>query len=1044
MATKTENYNLGIFDYNDNLSTPSNIQIEKHRFLRIDTQLYGLYNIFGNGVISGWDVSDNAYNVDNGISIRVKPGKGVISYTATETKYSYKLNNLPSNKTLYIYAKLINSITEIKSAIFVYSEEQNSNSNNILISKIITGSNSILSIDNTVKEEIGFKSIIDDQISLHKHRGSPSKIDLTKEVKNQLPSYRLDSINIDKIKGGIIDSNLLPVIDHNQLKNNGVLSHAQLDTFVDLLSRDNRDLLGEITSSNFIKQTISLKHNYNDIDNGYVNTFIYIPGVSSSSLDDSVSTTANINTSEKCISGTAASTENIVTVNYNEDEDFDNYYSINKLQINNGVKLDKNVTNNLILENFENKKNSQNVSSFSVSLENTKDDNEVLYDSDNVNEGVLGGKFISSAKYKTVYTKNLNNIDASNYDTLSFYVKSSNSNHKPVFMYFVHENENGEEILSEEYDILTTNEIVNNFEEREYDITGDARSNLTKLIIYTEDIDDDFEFYLDSILLKNKTLYQKDGEIIFRYNAQANVKFHSLDYDIDTSDNTEINIRIRVSPDNNFLTFSDYTGFLKDGEVFNKTGNAIEINVQFKTSDNLETPILNNLILNIKTSSDENGYTVDSKNDFEKGEGKNIYFKDEEIEIQGKINVEGISYLTNGTLQEIDGNNIPILGFDGSNALFSLNELGEFNSGLDNPLCMYRDIDKKYLVCDTYHDRIMLYDKNGIFIKGIGSSYWKSNDFYVVASSFNPENDILYIACSNKMEKDFINIENISIYVGSNLIQLSSSNAEVLDMTSSGYVFQIKLKSNIKTSIELDINNLRLFLKNDSFDLPFKIDDNVKEVYSNRGLTIFYGDFIFMDGIINPVYCYIENNNWIFGSSAEIYNRQSENSEYVFEKDFIPYASYNEYDIVNNLIVNSKNNLLLNDFTLGSYGRYNDSYLYCCGIYEKSEDNSESIDSDIDFINKGFDQIKKYAGKVLIVEEQGEQIIFSYDSPDGLYPSNIKKDGDYLWISESSFVGGSGRIIKIDLDGNIVNSIMGNYRIIKGLDISDNELLISL
>ena len=67
----TQYYSLAFFDFGDQLDTNLNVQKEIDRFMVIDKQLYGLYNIFGNGVINGWDVINNGYTVDNGISVSV-------------------------------------------------------------------------------------------------------------------------------------------------------------------------------------------------------------------------------------------------------------------------------------------------------------------------------------------------------------------------------------------------------------------------------------------------------------------------------------------------------------------------------------------------------------------------------------------------------------------------------------------------------------------------------------------------------------------------------------------------------------------------------------------------------------------------------------------------------------------------------------------------------------------------------------------------------------------------------------------------------------
>ena len=57
MAGKTRHFGLAYFDYKDRLDTSISVKLERDRFLTIDDQLYGLFNIFGNGIVRGFRVS---------------------------------------------------------------------------------------------------------------------------------------------------------------------------------------------------------------------------------------------------------------------------------------------------------------------------------------------------------------------------------------------------------------------------------------------------------------------------------------------------------------------------------------------------------------------------------------------------------------------------------------------------------------------------------------------------------------------------------------------------------------------------------------------------------------------------------------------------------------------------------------------------------------------------------------------------------------------------------------------------------------------------
>ena len=82
---QTRYYSLAFFDFGDDLSTAISAEKEFNRFVVIDKQLYGLYKIFGNGVIEGWNITDAGFTANEGISITISEGMGIIDYRASET-----------------------------------------------------------------------------------------------------------------------------------------------------------------------------------------------------------------------------------------------------------------------------------------------------------------------------------------------------------------------------------------------------------------------------------------------------------------------------------------------------------------------------------------------------------------------------------------------------------------------------------------------------------------------------------------------------------------------------------------------------------------------------------------------------------------------------------------------------------------------------------------------------------------------------------------------------------------------------------------------
>ena len=76
---------------------------DSRRMLTIDRQLLGLFQVFGNGVISGWNV------VSSGpLTVSVLPGTGHIAFLAAQTSDAVSVGPLPPNSSNYIYAQAMN------------------------------------------------------------------------------------------------------------------------------------------------------------------------------------------------------------------------------------------------------------------------------------------------------------------------------------------------------------------------------------------------------------------------------------------------------------------------------------------------------------------------------------------------------------------------------------------------------------------------------------------------------------------------------------------------------------------------------------------------------------------------------------------------------------------------------------------------------------------------------------------------------------------------------------------------------------------------
>lgn len=315
MAGFTNFYKLAYFDLQDRLNQGINVQREIDRFVMIDSQIAAIYDVFGDGVISGWSVFDNGFSDTAGISIGITSGSGIISKKASQTVVPRFINNIPANSTVNIYATAVGSTPLTRQVKFQYSLTFVS-IDSILIATVVTGNSSITSVNNSVRTSVFYQQTILDEINAHKHRGTPTKIDLNREVKNELSGARIDGFDASKITTGRLDKDRIPTIKHTDLDNVGVLTHAQLDTLAESLNDINQELFGNITSINLLKQIIFVKSKFSNVDRYFLNTSSYIPGVSQANFIDTDASTATIDNNNGCIIGLDSGTSYLYTKNF--------------------------------------------------------------------------------------------------------------------------------------------------------------------------------------------------------------------------------------------------------------------------------------------------------------------------------------------------------------------------------------------------------------------------------------------------------------------------------------------------------------------------------------------------------------------------------------------------------------------------------------------------------------------------------------------------------------------------------------------------------
>ena len=305
-------YRFGYIEPNQDLS--ENIDLDELRFKAIENQMYNLYQIFKNGIIEedpsvpSWRIQtySNEFKLTK---ITITSGKGFVSYKAGNTITSKDVTSptIPSTvgiSKVYVYA-YENANTAVTGDVdFIASLTQiNDTVNYISLGYLeINVASNLISLFETNRQDITLFSTLSYLIKNHKHiggTGNPSPIDLSYEVKNQITSENISSVDAAKITTGIIDSSRLPTISHTSLEDKGNLTHDQLETaLLAVVNNDANDKMSDLSIANRLQMLIALKKSggvgFTFIDSTQINTLTYVPGIyPNTSANSSTGNSAN-------------------------------------------------------------------------------------------------------------------------------------------------------------------------------------------------------------------------------------------------------------------------------------------------------------------------------------------------------------------------------------------------------------------------------------------------------------------------------------------------------------------------------------------------------------------------------------------------------------------------------------------------------------------------------------------------------------------------------------------------------------------------------
>lgn len=1037
MAGSTQYFGLGFFDFGDALGTDFAGQVEIDRFVFIDKQLYGLMSIFGNGVISGWTVA-----AEESFTISISEGFGNINFIAGRTTFPFTIEDIQPNSINYVFAKVKNRTTFAEDVDFIISTSRNLNDPNfLLLAEVTTGPSSITNVDNSIRQEIGFLELIKAAIRLHKHRGgslNPSKIDLSSEVKGQLPSFRIADFDAEKITTGTFDLTRMPVLNHSDLTNVGLLTHPQLDTFVKTLEVSNKEIFGEIGTANLLQLILAMKLIHDDPDSAFyisdrtfdenmINEIAVIPGITPNTYIDFDNTTAEVNLEQHYIKGVPPATGTSFFVTYNTGLAWRQSYSLdNVIVVGDTVTLafnDDDESNIVTIEGFESA-TSPGQSLAGGSGGQTLFTKETLIISDNADitasssstnviEGFYSGEFTHRQSFRNRYTKEFTEgQDWSTYDSFVVNVKCLDSIHGSVKMYL--EDSNGEQ--STEFIILDQDEITensdpqqNNFEMRVIDLaTVLFRNDVKKIVFFTDDLENPFSFFVDFINIQRAVLLPESGKIILRYSSAVRLIFSTLSWTSIEPTGTDIKVRARSADGTAFLTRADWTPFLISGDVVNLEGTDIEVEITLLPDDDrITSPVLQSFRILLLTEAEVDGFAIDSSTEFARGTSENVTLNSSptSIELQSPVYVDSYYFCLGNTMNQIHeettdsgstfaqgelaifGTNTPV----SPNQVFKTIEDGKNRvslSRLFGPRSVRRKDKRTFVIADTYNDRVLEFDEEQNLLAGIGSiNYEHGSKTFPISACVDTRTGILYIVWSRRISFKTVNVSKITLQTSTEKIQLirdfdkinGLTTSELESVNSEGQIMAVHLSSqNAGLAETYPSNSTFLFVSGDALTSGTSTDSVFySAVATALGIPVFIGKFAYIDGIFSPTWADKTDDDGFIISNGTVAIK-----EYEFESSLDETIS--RTTTVSNIIETDKNNNLIfgsnimefSPFIPGRAEKIDDNTLLIGGLRPGGIEGTPTTDAPFNFrVVSGSDDNKTTQKQVL------ENLFFGGSTP---------------------------------------------------------------
>jgi hypothetical protein len=838
---RTNKYQLGYFEQDDT----TNATTETQRWQSLDAQLFALFQVIGNGILTGWDLL-----VSDGLNITVSPGSGHVAFVAVESSESFTIEGLLQNTTMYVYAEIQEDSYWTKNVNFAaYTSLRDNDDTSLYLGSLTTNGTSVTAISTDGRVFLGFLSLINQAVSDHRHIGgvnNPDPIDLSSEVQGVLNQQNIPDLDASKIKTGSLDPDRIPKIDHETgLNNNGTLTHSQLDAFVETLSIPDNKLMGEVSTINLLQLVLALKHQYPDIDEYLVNEIAFIPGISPDNYVDMVNTTAEVDYrtfaegGQHTITMTPIAGLTTYTRIWDTEDDFED--STNSNVFIDGDSVCLSTTNNeLTLDQFD------DIDSWTVFTEDLSSAPTTLTldSTESVIAPTSGQINVTNQETEMalVIKKDFDAQDWSTYDFLTFYLKTEDVEHGD-WIFYLSDSVSGIQnsyflALERNTPTINVDTLENGWQEIRIDLRGFVRTSINQIALYTStqlgwDNSKPFDLNIDNFFLSTGNFYEDDGYVRVVYGSPLLVNFSRLRWDAVIPSDTQstgvvFKARTRVSNTLAGLSVAEWSEYVTvsgsdidvDGDTLYKY---IEIETFFESSIlHNRTACLKKLYLDFDVSDEDAQFEFDSQEDWETGKLFNIDTTSEPgtIQVDDIDDIGSYYFATDGTAGQLDssfgvsfsvlGSTLPTTTYQ---AINSLSPSFGYLSGIARG-------DKGSLwLADTDNDRVVKIDRYGNLIVGFYGSFLVAptdpygtedsgpgsntgvetvtttestvtEDMNVLHSIYNEDSGTLYVVFDSDLVNIYdtpVDIDKIYLKVGALRFNLSDSSSALVGVPEDKY-----------------------------------------------------------------------------------------------------------------------------------------------------------------------------------------------------------------------------------------------------------------